>query len=99
MNINDLDEDFKITIDTFVKVSKSRSENESSLEFHNHLKKYNSEITFTGNQKGGEFEQVFRGKQPNFTSSIASQFYACPGQSDAVVNDRILHFQVVYDSY
>ncbi|CAF3341690.1 unnamed protein product [Rotaria sp. Silwood2] len=76
MIVNDPTEDFKNIIDAFVKISKTRSENETSLEFDNHLKKFNSQITYTGNQKGGEFEQIFRGKQPDFTWSITTQFYA-----------------------
>ncbi|CAF3800041.1 unnamed protein product [Rotaria sp. Silwood1] len=76
MIINDPTEDFKNTIDAFVKISKTGSENETSLEFDNHLKKFNSQITYTGNQKGGEFEQIFRDKQPDFTWSITTQFYA-----------------------
>ena len=76
MNICEPIEDFKSTLDAFVKLSKSRSENEASLEFDNHLRKFNPQITFTGNQKGGEFEQVFRSKQPDFTWSINEQFYS-----------------------
>ena len=75
MNIIDYSEDFKTTIERFMKVSKSRSENESSLEFDTHLKKFNPQITFTGNKKDGEFAQLFCGKQPDFTWSINEQFH------------------------
>ena len=51
MNIRDPTKDFKSTLDAFI----------------NHLKKFNKQITFSGNEKGGEFDQIFRGKQPNFT--------------------------------
>jgi hypothetical protein len=76
MDILDPTEYFKIIINSFVQVSKSRSKNETSLEFDNHLKKFNAQITFKGNQKGGEFEQIFLSKQPNFTWSIAPQFHS-----------------------
>ena len=75
MNIIDYSEDFKTTIERFMKVSKSTSENESSLEFNTHLKKFNPQIIFTGNKKDGEFAQVFCGKQPDFTWSITEQFH------------------------
>ncbi|CAF1641642.1 unnamed protein product, partial [Adineta ricciae] len=69
-------EDFQNTINTFLKVSKTKSENEGSLEFNNHLKKFNPQVTFTGNQKGGEFGLVFCDKQPDFTWSMNEQFHS-----------------------
>ena len=67
--------DFKVTIQSLVQVSKVKSENETSFYFDNHLKSFNPEITFTGNQKGGDFEHTFRGKQPDFTWSIDQRFH------------------------
>ena len=75
MNIRDPTKDFKSTLGAFVKLSELRLENEISLEFDNHLKKFNTQITFSGNEKGGELDQIFRDKQRDFTWSITAQFY------------------------
>ncbi|CAF4758381.1 unnamed protein product, partial [Rotaria sp. Silwood1] len=66
-------EEFKNVIKQFTRESKP--ENKKSQEFDNILKKINPSITFTGDQRSGDFEHLFRGNRPDFTWSINNSFY------------------------
>ncbi|CAF0837989.1 unnamed protein product [Rotaria sordida] len=72
-DVGEPSEEFKNLIKQFTRESKP--ENKKSQEFDNILKKINPSITFTGDQRGGDFEHLFRGNRPDFTWSINNNFY------------------------